>query len=120
MNPIVAWIKSLIAEKHGGEMPAAPRTSSATSNATGWAVAAMMAEARNVRHAPSGSRNATLNRAAYKLGQLVAAGMLHRWDVESELQKASAALVDSDGVQSVIKTIESGITAGMKSPRGKA
>src|SRR5262249_125364 len=58
----------------------APRStvngSVARSKATGYAEAALRAECVAVAHAPEGTRNTTLNRAAFNLSQLVAGGVL--------------------------------------------
>jgi hypothetical protein len=83
-----------------------------------WASAALVAECAAVRTAPAGSRNHTLNRAAFKLGQLVGAGKLNRSDVAGALFSSAAQLVADDGAQAVNRTIESGIAAGINSPRG--
>jgi hypothetical protein len=83
-----------------------------------WALAALSAECAAVRTAPAGSRNHTLNRAAFKLGQLVGAGKLNRSEVALALFSAAAQLVADDGEPSVNRTIESGLAAGINSPRG--
>ena len=83
-----------------------------------WARAAFDAECAAVRTAPAGSRNHTLNRAAFKLGQLVGAGKLNRSDVALALFSAAAQLVADDGEPAVNRTIESGLAAGIQSPRG--
>jgi hypothetical protein len=83
-----------------------------------WALAALHAECAAVRTAPAGSRNHTLNRAAFKLGQLVGAGKLDRADVARDLYAAAAQLVADDGEQAVNRTIESGLAAGIVNPRG--
>lgn len=116
VREVVTWIKALMLEKHGGVMPPpTPRTP--VQRATGWAGAALRAECAAVFHAPAHSRNDTLNRAAFKLGQLVGAGLLIRRDVEQELLIAAAPLAQADGDMSVIKTIRSGLTAGINNPR---
>lgn len=83
-----------------------------------WALAALDAECAAVRTAPAGSRNHTLNRAAFKLGQLVGADKLGRSDVEAALLAAAAQLVADDGEETVNRTIESGLAAGIANPRG--
>lgn len=82
-----------------------------------WARAALDAECAAVRTAPAGSRNHTLNRAAFKLGQLVGAGKLKQADVEAALERAAAPLADEDGPTTVLRTIASGLTAGIANPR---
>ena len=83
-----------------------------------WALAALEAEQAAVRTAPAGSRNHALNRAAYKLGQLVGAGKLSRAEVEAALLAAADSLARDDGESTVIRTINSGLSAGIQNPRG--
>ena len=80
-----------------------------------YAAVALEAEVDRVARAPVGTRNDTLNRAAFALGRLVAAGMLDAWTVRSELDRAArqAGL----GRAEVSRTIRSGLTAGQESPR---
>lgn len=70
-----------------------------------------------VRQAREGERNDTLNRAAFELGQIVAAGVLDRGVVEEEL--LSAAREAGLGIEEAKATICSGIEAGMKAPRSR-
>ena len=83
-----------------------------------WALAALEAESAAVRTAPAGARNHTLNRAAYKLGQLVGAGRLSQSEVETALLAASDSLARDDGEITVVRTIRSGLNAGIANPRG--
>lgn len=87
---------------------------------TRFAVAALEAEAASVRMAPNGTANHTLNRAAFKLGQLVASGAIDRSQVETVLASAAAALSERDGERATLRTIRSGLDAGMNHPRGAA
>lgn len=68
-------------------------------------------------------RNNALNRAAFSLGQLVAAGLLLLSDVEARLyQAACAAGLDCDpdcGERGIWSTIRSGLAAGQAHPREK-
>ncbi len=79
-----------------------------------YAAAALEAEADRVARAPAGTRNDTLNRAAFALGRLVGAGMLDAWLVTRELTDAarSAGL----GRTEIRRTLRSGITAGRRQP----
>lgn len=83
-----------------------------------YAAAALAEEARRVAEAAAGTRNDTLNRAAYALGQLVGAGLLEETTVTTALTVAarSAGL----GVRETANTIRSGLSAGIRSPRGVA
>jgi hypothetical protein len=75
-----------------------------------YAAAALEAEADRVARAPVGTRNDTLNRAAFALGRMVGAGMLDAWAVRRELEEA--ALYAGLGRTETRRTISSGMTAG--------
>lgn len=82
----------------------------------GYAHTALQREADDVRNAPQGQRNHTLNRAAFSVGQLVAGGALTE-DV------ARAALLDAArtaglGRVESERTIASGLRGGSTTPRG--
>lgn len=77
-----------------------------------YALAALSRECRSVAEADEGTRNVTLNRAAFSLGQLVSAGALSESQVVSEL--SSASQLDENETAT---TIRSGLTAGYAAPR---
>lgn len=80
-----------------------------------YAEAALREEIEEVRRAPEGTRNDTLNKAAFSLGQLVGAGILDRRTVEEELAAAArAAGLEEREIQA---TLRSGLEAGMRQPR---
>jgi hypothetical protein len=83
-----------------------------------WAEEALAREGDAVRNAASGERNDTLNRAAFNLGQIVAAGHLDRAEVEQRLETAARA--SGLGARESRLTIASGIASGEASPRGPA
>ncbi len=76
---------------------------------------ALEGETRLVSAAPEGTRNDTLNKAAVSLGQLVAGGELDHGTVQAGL--LSAALSAGLPERKSLKTIESGLKGGAKSPR---
>ncbi|HEY1119499.1 MAG TPA: bifunctional DNA primase/polymerase, partial [Acidimicrobiales bacterium] len=76
-----------------------------------WAEAAVADEVSAVRASVEGRRNHTLNRAAFKLGQLVGAGYLDAADVEDRLAQASVAVGLT--AREIRATIASGLRAGM-------
>ncbi len=76
---------------------------------------AMAREVHAVRISCEGSRNDTLNRAAYCLGQLVAAGHLSEATVIAALRQ-SAADCGLTGYE-IDRTIASGLEAGEQEPR---
>ena len=77
-----------------------------------YAEAALEAEADRVAWAVVGTRNDTLNRAAFALGRLVGAGLLDEASVRTELGRAArhAGL----GRSETVRTIRSGLTAGRR------
>lgn len=83
-----------------------------------WAAATLADEAARVRRAAQGSRNDTLNRAAYALGQIVGAEHLDPDDVAAQL--GDAAIAAGLGVREVCATIASGLRAGSSAPRHPA
>lgn len=72
-------------------------------------------EVEKVRTAPEGTRNHTLNTAAYSLGQLVAGTNLDRATVTEQL--TAAALAAGLDTIEITRTIRSGLDAGEKEPR---
>ncbi|BFU46758.1 bifunctional DNA primase/polymerase [Krasilnikovia sp. MM14-A1004] len=79
-----------------------------------YAAAALDAESGRVARAPVGTRNDTLNRAAFALGRLVGAGLLDAGTVARELTVA-ARHAGLDRVE-IRRTIHSGLTAGRRQP----
>lgn len=90
-----------------------PRKPGASRDAR-YARAALEDELRNVREAAEGTRNITLNKAAFVLGQFIGAGLLTREEVEAALLGATALPPEEARA-----TIDSGIRAGMKRPRSR-
>jgi hypothetical protein len=84
-----------------------------------YAKAALDRECKNVAAAQPGTRNSTLNTAAFNLGQLIGGGALDEEEVRERLFEAAETcrLVADDGAQAVWATIDSGITAGKQQPR---
>jgi Bifunctional DNA primase/polymerase, N-terminal len=112
--PLPAWIAGLLTERPpaAASLPV-PRGSV---RATAYAMAALRDETRMVAAARPGTRNDTLNRAAFSLGQLVAAGLLPPLAVASAL--ADAAERTGLPADEARRTIGSGLAAGARRPRG--
>lgn len=85
-------------------------------SSTSWARAALAGEVDRVRSAVEGTRNASLNRAAFALGQLIGAGHLGVDVVRNGL--TAAGLGAGLGESEVRATINSGLRAGIRLPRG--
>jgi hypothetical protein len=83
--------------------------------------AALESECKNVAAALPGTRNSTLNKAAFALGQLISGSTLDEEEVRDRLFEAAEVcrLVADDGAPAVLATIDSGITAGKKQPRSR-
>jgi hypothetical protein len=81
----------------------------------GYSRAALARERAAVAAAPVGRRNATLNRAAFNLGQLVAAGLLDAGEVQVVL--LAAALEAGNSEAKARATIVSGLAGGAAKPR---
>jgi hypothetical protein len=85
-----------------------------------YAQAALAREAARVRAAPPGTCNHTLNRAAFNLGQLVAAGLLDPEQVRAVLLAAALAAPatgHADRARKAKATITSGLRGGAAKPR---
>ena len=113
--PLPAWIARLLAEE-----PALPETAPSLpvldrAQGRAYALAAFREETRRVAQARVGTRNDTLNRAAFSLGQLVAAGLIPPLPVMTGLADAAArAGLPADEAR---RTIRPGMAAGARKPR---
>lgn len=97
------------------ERPVKAPSSTSPASADRYALAAFQGELGKLAVAAEGTRNATLNTAAFSLGQLVGAGLLDRAEVESRL--LSVATTTGLSEREALTTIGSGLTAGEKQPR---
>jgi bifunctional DNA primase/polymerase-like protein len=89
-------------------------------NPSGYMTAALRGECQRVRTAPPGQHNAVLCRAAYALGQLVGAGLLHEATARADLTTAADSLISADcdcTPREVARVITAGLTAGAANPR---
>jgi Bifunctional DNA primase/polymerase, N-terminal len=103
-------------------LPPVPRPPAGGDGGRGgrYARAALVREAARVRAAPPGTCNDTLNRAAFNLGQLVAAGLLDPEQVRGVLLAAALAAPatgHADRERKATATIASGLRAGAAKPR---
>jgi hypothetical protein len=94
---------------------ARPSVRVARSVGDAYARAALDGELDRVRAAPVGSRNETLCRAAFSLGQLVASGTLARDHAIGALLDAAHA--SGLGETESVRTVASGMRAGFERPR---
>lgn len=82
----------------------------------GWVDAALRDELSKLLATPEGQRNDALNKAAFNLGQIVAGGALDQADVRARLTAAAEGIGLCAG--EIAATIQSGLTAGLQTPRG--
>jgi hypothetical protein len=88
-----------------------------TARRGGYGRAALAMEEATVRTAVAGTRNDRLNNASFSLGQLVADGLLELNEVAGTL--LAAAVSSGLGEREAMRTIESGLKAGQRYPRGR-
>lgn len=118
--PCPAWILGLLAPKISERAAVQPQPAASDADTlTKYASKALDSEFEKVSGSGSGTRNATLNTAAFSLGQLVGAGMLSESLVIATLQNAASncGLTSDDGPQQVLATINSGLSKGKQNPR---
>jgi hypothetical protein len=94
--------------------PTPPRELGPGEQLTRYGRVALVELVDEVRSAPEGSRNDTLNRKAFRAGQLVAAGQIAEDVARDEL--VDAAVAAGLGRLEARSTVKSGLAAGMKDP----
>lgn len=109
------WLVGLLREPERTPTSAPPLRLGRPPTRSAWAQVALERETRQVRRAIEGTRNATLNRAAFALGQIVGGASLDRGEVEPALVDSAlaAGLTEAEARA----TIESGLSAGQLQPR---
>ena len=83
-----------------------------------YAMGALRRQLGSLLDAPEGTRNDTLNRSAFALGQLVGAGMLDGDSTAAALEDAAQRIGLDPG--EVRRSVASGLRAGARRPRGGA
>jgi len=114
--PLPPWIARLLADSPAPPEAAPPLPPPDGPRGRAYALAALREETNRVATARPGTRNDTLNRAAFSLGQLVAAQLLPPLPVMTALADAAACAGLPD--DEARRTIRSGMAAGAKKPRG--
>lgn len=112
--PLPAWLTRELARRPAAHSEIS-RTWCPEPRDGAYARAALVSETETVASAPEGTRNVTLNRAAFNLGQLVGAGQLTASHVTAELARAAAAAGLPE--PEIRRTIRNGMTAGTRSLR---
>lgn len=108
-----SWLVEAGSPQPKTQRPVAP--ASPHIDAPPYVTAALRNEVTAVATAPPGSRNNQLNRSAFALGTLIAGGLL-------SADTATTALLDAArtaglGVSEAVKTVASGVGAGVRNPR---
>ena len=109
------WIAAAARAPEMSSVHAGPTSIADIRHQSNYATAALRAEVEHVLKAEPGSRNHTLNAAAYSLGQLVGAGMLPDEMTAAALARAARAAGLED--REIRATVRSGLTAGARRPR---
>lgn len=82
-----------------------------------YAQTALDRECGSIRNAPAGKRQDALNRGAYSVAQLVAAGALQESGARGAVMAAALANPGNDDPRAIEATIDSGWAAGLAVPR---
>jgi Bifunctional DNA primase/polymerase, N-terminal len=109
--PLPNWIAAALRPN----VSAPARTLTTIGQHSRYAAAALRMELDRVLAAEPGTRNHTLNAAAFSLGQLVAGGLLSEEFTAAALHRAGAAIGLPD--RETAATVRSGLNAGAKHPR---
>jgi len=83
---------------------------------TQYAIGALRRQIAKLLKVKEGARNATLNKTAFVIGQLVGAGMLDQQDAVAALEDAGQRIGLGPG--EVRRSVASGLRAGARCPRG--
>jgi len=120
--PLPGWLAGLLtAPAADPPLGCHPAVAGQVRDLDSYAASALKRETDRVRAAAEGGRNHALNRAAYHLGQLIAAGVLPEELARAELYAAASVHFGvgtppftPDGARA---TIHAGIAAGKRKPR---
>lgn len=111
LAPLPSWLARLNAPPK----PTARPADVATHLLDRYVAAAVQSELDRIATSPPRTRNDTVNRAAFRLGQLAGAGLVLVEALEAPLYEAARAV--GQGEREALATIASGLTAGYASPR---
>lgn len=114
LDPLPPWLAQLV-ERHRDVPVERPEVPIALGRATAYGAAALRRELDELAQAAQGTRNDSLNRSAFALGQLVASGALEEGSTADALLDAGLRL--GLGERECERTIASGMGAGMDTPR---
>lgn len=119
LAPVPEWLAELLTRRPHVTIPrptsVRPSRRAGQPSSRAYGPKALEQQVQDVHAAAVGTRNHTLNRAAFKMGQLVAGDELDRAQAEQELTQAGLA-IGLDELE-VTKTVESGLVSGLDHPR---
>jgi hypothetical protein len=113
---IPGWLLDLVQAPKRNDRPVIPLPARGTTRGSRYAEAALVRNCEQVRTAPAGQRNVTLNQASYAMGRLVGAGLISEARARSELVVAADAAGLGSGETEA--TLDSGLGDGQRSPKG--
>jgi hypothetical protein len=113
--PLPGWIARALTRPPPPQAALAPLPRNEAGHPVPYALAALREEATRVAAAAEGARNDTLNRAAFSLGQLVAARLLPPIPVITGL--IDAAMQAGLSEEEAARTVRSGMAGGARKPR---
>jgi Bifunctional DNA primase/polymerase, N-terminal len=111
--PLPSWLAQLLTPATPPRRRAPSPSPASSHRAQRYLTAALLGEVAHVAAARPGTRNDTLNRAAFRLGQLAAAGNLDALSAPLLDAALTAGLTEREA----LGTINSGLTAGQRHPR---
>jgi hypothetical protein len=118
---VPAWLLAIMRAKEATEVPANAPVSlpvvsmpPSSERVAAYSRAGYDAEIEEVRLAPKGARNDTLNTSAFKIGTMVGAGWVSEAEAYSTLVGAVTGWADQ---KKTIDTLRRGLREGMASPR---
>ena len=115
LAPLPAWIAARLERAAPPTAASHPAVPELPAGATRYGAAALAEEGAAVARAAEGFRNHTLNRAAFRMGQLVSGGEVASADATDYL--LSSAMTAGLSEVEARGTIDSGLAAGHQSPR---
>ncbi|HEY3718418.1 MAG TPA: bifunctional DNA primase/polymerase [Jatrophihabitantaceae bacterium] len=116
--PLPGWLAERLADAEPTATADATVPGVSAGSPSAYAAAALRGELDRVLAAVHGTRNHTLNAAAFALGQLVTAGLISRHLAEDALTLAGQAI--GLGGRECAATIRSGLDSGERTPRQPA
>lgn len=111
----MSFIKAVRLEPDPADRPVPAQVNGHRWEATAYAQAALNAELTNIAYATDGTRNDTLNRAAFNMAQLIAGGQISADQVQDALVSAARAI--GLGEREIAGTIRSGFAKGQMRAR---